>query len=274
MTAWTPPRSALRLAAAMSLLAVAATACSAPDPGPAAETTRPASQTDTAPADGGIGGPSDGGGASDGGASDGGGVAEPELHPRVLLATEPGGPRLEADALAAVLEDRLGAPAECDGPLDLDGGDPQTCGAPLGGESEEDAVWVGQGVQVPGPAGEGPRRAVLFTVDVRLSDEASLALGEDRVLSALPMGSMYGAAPVPADQLGEDALRTLTSGSALTAPVTTYTAVRCTQALDFSQLEPVECLGVRADGAEEPLWVLPGPFAGTDQGLIVSSPAA
>lgn len=269
MTAWTPPRRALRLAAATSLLALAATACSAPDPGPAAETTRPASRTDTAPADGGIGGPSDGGGASDGG-----GVAEPELHPRVLLATDPGGRRLEADALAALLEDRLDAQAECDGPLDLDGGDPQTCGAPLGAESEEDAVWVGQGVRVPGPAGEGPRSAVLFTVDVRLSDEASLALGGDRVLSALPMGSMYGADPVPADQLGEDALRTLTSGSALTAPVTTYTAVRCADALDFSELEPVECLGVRADGTEEPLWVLPGPFAGTDQGLIVSSPAA
>lgn len=261
------PRRAALLAAASLLALSACTGGGEEGPGaPSGATTRPASATDTAAPDGGLAGP---------GASDDGGEAPPVLRPRLLLVTDPPAPELGAEDLAALLGARLGADAECDGPLSLPGGDPQTCGAPPGPEAPgggEDVVWIAQGVQVPGADG-GAAPAVLFTVDVTPSDATSLALGPDRMLSALPMGSMYGAEPVPAAQLGEDALRTLTSQHALTRPVAGYTAVDCTGDLDASVLAPVPCTGAREDGTAVPLWVLPGPFADTDQGLLVSSPA-
>ncbi|MFC0675025.1 hypothetical protein [Brachybacterium hainanense] len=265
------PRGLLAAAAAALLLLGASCTPDADEP---VETTLPASAEDTAASDGGLSAPE----ASDGGGEPGDGVEEgtPAMRHAVLITAEVPDTRIDDAALAAILREQVGveedAPVECDGPLDLEQGDPQTCGGPVGPEDATQVVWIGQGVRVPAPDGAGSVPALLFSHDLELPDEAALALDRDRVLSALPMGSMYGAEPIPASQLGEDALRTLTSTSAITPPAGGFAEVSCGEDLDAAMFEPVECTAARTDGTEVAVQVLPGPFAGMDQGLIVSVP--
>lgn len=282
-------RTTLALAAGAALLA----ACSGG--------TGAKEETDSAPPAAESGASDDGGGESsgtaggnddDGGASDGGGTGEDTdqddgadedgedsagATPRIQFTPNPAGPTtdvLSESELSGELSASLGAEATCAGPLELTGGASQSCESPASTESEEIVPWTAVGVQIMSPEGyeSGTMPGLMFVQSEEPpSEDVMRVLGSN--VSGLGMGSAFGQEEISADELGEAALQVLTSDNAYVRwhEVAAWESVTCSDAMDFTEFEPVECEARDADGGVWSLSVLPGDFVDNDRGLLVGN---
>lgn len=288
-------RTTVALAAGAALLAACSGGSGAEeetDPAP------PAAESDASDEGGGEGGgASDGGGAGDDAESgadtdDGAGQddsTDPDddaaqdgedsagATPRIQFTPNPAGPTtdvLSESELSGELSASLGAEATCAGPLELTGGASQSCEGPASTESEEIVPWTAVGVQIMSPEGyeSGTVPGLMFVQSEEPpSEDVMRVLGSN--VSGLGMGSAFGQEEISADDLGEATLQVLTSDNAYVRwhEVAAWESVTCSDAMDFTEFEPVECEARDADGGVWSLSVLPGDFVDNDRGLLVGN---
>lgn len=163
-----------------------------------------------------------------------------------------------------------GSGAACDGTLSLAAGSDVHCtvqAAPEGDPVPQDVTAY----PVFGPQGTA---LIAFAVGGPLSPEARDALydGQNEV-TWLGQGGMYGAEPIPADQLVGDVQSVLDSQNALLPNDWGLTVSSCAGDLDFSTFAPVTCTAEVAGsgGVMIDARVLPGALWGNEPGLIVSA---
>ncbi|MEE1651840.1 hypothetical protein V1260_13740 [Brachybacterium sp. J144] len=282
-------RTTLALAAGAALLA----ACSG-GTGAKGETDSapPAAESGASDDGGGESSGTEGGNDDDGGASDGGGTGEDTdqddgadedgedsagATPRIQFTPNPAGPTtdvLSESELSGELSASLGAEATCAGPLELTGGASQSCEGPASTESEEIVPWTAVGVQIMSPEGyeSGTVPGLMFVQSEEPpSEDVMRVLGSN--VSGLGMGSAFGQEEISADDLGESTLQVLTSDNAYVRwhEVAAWESVTCSDAMDFTEFEPVECEARDADGGVWSLSVLPGDFVDNDRGLLVGN---
>lgn len=300
-------RAALALSASAALLGLTACGGGAPEK----ESEQPAAPVEQS--DGGGASSDDGGfeeedpqgsssGASDGGqeapaASDGGSeapapsgggagadpgddeapAAQGETT-RIALVTDLDGGDTESirqEELSALLAERVGEGASCEGDLSLASAESVPCTGPITPESaEQDADWTATTVQVPNEKGleHGVRSAVLFTTGDEFPAGAEVLTQGNVSLTGAGMGSMYGSEPLSADEVAEATLEILTADYAYVPLGDMFAGgdVTCEDGLDFSaEYTAVDCTGTMADGSAWNLHVAPGSYVDNDQGLLV-----
>lgn len=211
------------------------------------------------------------------------GTAAPGERTRIILVTDvqaddghgEGAPLLPADQLASLLAEPFDGTAECSGELELaPDAAAVDCMGPLSVDrTEATQEWVANVVMVPVESGleDGSQVAVLFSTGTALPEEADDLLEDDVLLTGVGVGSMYGSAPLTAEDVAEGTLATLTSEHAYVpvAAMAEWSEVTCEDGLDFAVFETVDCTAITADGARWELDVAPGTYADNDQGLLV-----
>lgn len=282
-------RTTLALAAGAALLAACSGGTGAKEE---TDSAPPAAESGASDDGGGESSGTEGGNDDDGGASDGGGTGEDtdqddgadedgedsaEATPRIQFTPNPAGPTtdvLSESELSGELSASLGAEATCAGPLELTGGASQSCEGPASTESEEIVPWTAVGVQIMSPEGyeSGTVPGLMFVQSEEPpSEDVMRVLGSN--VSGLGMGSAFGQEEISADDLGESTLQVLTSDNAYVRwhEVAAWESVTCSDAMDFTEFEPVECEARDADGGVWSLSVLPGDFVDNDRGLLVGN---
>ena len=282
-------RTTLALAAGAALLAACSGGTGAKEE---TDSAPPAAESGASDDGGGESSGTEGGNDDDGGASDGGGTGEDTdqddgadedgedsagATPRIQFTPNPAGPTtdvLSESELSGELSASLGAEATCAGPLELTGGASQSCEGPASTESEEIVPWTAVGVQIMSPEGyeSGTVPGLMFVQSEEPpSEDVMRVLGSN--VSGLGMGSAFGQEEISADDLGESTLQLLTSDNAYVRwhEVAAWESVTCSDAMDFTEFEPVECEARDADGGVWSLSVLPGDFVDNDRGLLVGN---
>lgn len=172
-----------------------------------------------------------------------------------------------ADLLASTyMADGGAAEAECGEGLFYTAGDMATCSLTV--EGRESMAWVAHPVWGPSE-GADASLAVLFLHGSSPTKDALEAIGPNHRTVVGGKGTMYGAdAPIPADQLGPDALDTLE----ITGYPASFSAITCEDDLDMQRFDPVACSAEKSEGGTVTVQVLPAPQQNDDPGLMVSVP--
>lgn len=182
-------------------------------------------------------------------------------------------PLVNSGALAAMLKNTYEADGQevstsCNDDLRQEEGAYATCFTQL--EGEDKMEWVGYPILFPGPNAEARSSGVLWVHDGTPTQQDLDVIGFDHSVADGSMGTGYGAdAPIPAEQLGADALSTLKNDGY--APV--YASITCEDDLDMEQFAAVACTAEKKGGGSVTVNVLPGPMQNGDRGLIVTVPA-
>lgn len=200
---------------------------------------------------------------------------EPTGRTDIVFVPDPAGPageRISAEDLESELSAPFAHPATCRGDLALERGATQQCEGVIGLESQEEATWTAHAVSVMDPRGyeHGVTTGVLFTTGPPLGEEVTRVLGTN--VTGVGIGSMFGAEPLTAADLGDATLTVLTSDNAFVPvdEVADWSGVTCEEGMDFEDFRPVACTAETADGGSWSLRVLPGTFADMyDRGLLV-----